>query len=77
MPEYIVHVSADGDRWDQLSAQYYDDPYGYERLIAANPHLPIVPVLAAGWEVRVPLLEDTEAELLDDELLPPWKRSSP
>lgn len=73
---YIEHVCADGDRWDQLAYHYYGDAFAYERLIAANPHLPISPLLEAGWIVRVPLVDDTKVQLIADDLLPPWKRGA-
>lgn len=76
MDDFIEHTCVEGERWDQLAARYYGDAFAYERLITANRHLPIVPVLSAGWVVRVPLVDDSELPVLAPELLPPWKRSA-
>lgn len=37
---FLEHVTRDGERWDSLAWQYYGDPLGYPRIIAANPHVP-------------------------------------
>ncbi|MFT2542069.1 tail protein X, partial [Escherichia coli] len=33
---FLEHVTRDGERWDSLAWQYYGDPLGYPRIIAAN-----------------------------------------
>ena len=68
---YVVHVTSDGDRWDQIANRYYGDPLRYEPIIAANGDLPIIPVLPASLHVLVPILT-TATPSTDD--LPPWKR---
>ncbi|MBQ4783316.1 hypothetical protein F9U38_22755, partial [Pectobacterium versatile] len=45
---YLEHITTQGERWDTLSHLYYGDPLGYPRIIAANPHVPIVPLLPSG-----------------------------
>lgn len=36
---FLEHITRDGERWDSLAWQYYGDPLGYPRIIAANPHV--------------------------------------
>lgn len=70
---YIEHVTSEGERWDQIADRHYGDPLRVEPIIAANPEVPIVPILGSGLVLRIPLLEEGEiAELIAD--LPPWKR---
>lgn len=67
----LVHVTADGDRWDLLAWRYYRDPLAYERIMAANPGVSLAPVLPGGIRLLVPVIEAPDT-LTED--LPPWKR---
>lgn len=69
--EYIEHITTDGERWDQLAWEYYGDSHAYERIIAANPTVPITPVLPGGITLLIPIVEDSE--IITGEELPPWK----
>lgn len=71
--EYIEHLAVEGDRWDRLSYRYYGDPFAYEGIIVANPHVPIAPYIAAGTRLAIPLIEP-DAGTASTEELPPWKR---
>ncbi|HEY0155450.1 MAG TPA: tail protein X [Longimicrobium sp.] len=72
---HLVHVTKEGERWDQLSWKYYGDPNRYEELVTANPDVPIIPILPGGVSLRVPFLgEDLNVEAFPVDLLPPWKR---
>ena len=71
--DYVEHITNEGDRWDLLAYRYYGDPYQYERIIVANVHVPIVPILDSGLRLRIPVLDD--AAVLSDSQLPPWKRA--
>lgn len=73
-PRFLRHVTVEGERWDQLSWRYYGDPYLYERIISANPEVPIIPVLDGGLELSIPILDDPAPRYPAD-LLPPWKRN--
>lgn len=73
MSTHLEIRTRDGDRWDLLAYRYYGDPYRYEPIIAANPHVPISPVLASGLLLAIPVLEAT-TDSQDVERLPPWKR---
>lgn len=72
--EVLEHITVDGDRWDNLAWQYYGDPHTYERIIAANPEVQIEPILPGGIRLLIPVIEDTDAETVNSEELPPWKR---
>lgn len=66
---YLTHITTDGERWDQLAYKYYGDAYGFERIIAANPHVPITDTLPGGLRLAIPIIESTD-DLAKD--LPPW-----
>lgn len=70
--DQLMHITADGDRWDALAFRYYADALRYQILIAANPHAPITPVLPSGLQLLIPLLDAAQATTLSE--LPPWKR---
>lgn len=65
----------DGDRWDLLAYRYYGDPYRYEPIVAANPHVPIGPFLESGLLLAIPILP-APATATSDNDLPPWKRGA-
>jgi phage tail protein X len=69
MGDYVEYVTKDNDRWDAIADWAYHDPYGYEPIIAANPHAPIRPVLPAGIKLYIPVRAPQVASNL-----PPWKR---
>jgi len=71
MSQALIHITVEGDRWDNLAWRYYRAPYGYERIIAANPDVPILPVLPGGLRLQIPVIEASDT-LTED--LPPWKR---
>ena len=68
---FLEHVTREGERWDSLAWQYYGDPMGYPRIIAANPHVAITPVLPSGL-LLIPVIEAEEATTEED--TPPWLR---
>jgi len=68
MATYRVITTLDDDRWDLIAFREYGDPYGYERIIVANPHIPIHPKLEGGIKVWVPIIAAPPAPA------PPWKR---
>lgn len=57
---------------DSLAWQYYGDPLGYPRIIAANPHVAITPVLPSGLLLLIPVIETEEARTEED--IAPWLR---
>lgn len=71
--EYLEHITSAGERWDTLAWEYYGDAAQMSPIIEANPQLRILPALSAGLVVRVPVLEDDDLALAEEDL-PPWKR---
>ncbi|KFK91881.1 membrane protein [Serratia sp. Ag1] len=69
---FLEHITKEGERWDQLAYRYYHDPLGYPRIIAANPHVAITPVLSSGILLLIPVIEADDNTLLED--TPPWLR---
>lgn len=67
----LRHITQDGERWDQLADRYYGDATQYERIIAANPAIPLTLTLTGGLELLIPVVE-ANATLPTSEL-PPWK----
>jgi phage tail protein X len=72
-PQFINHISSDGDRWDLLAWKFYGDPTLFGPIVMANPLIPIEPVLSAGLTVVVPVLQKASVVTAD---LPPWKQSN-
>jgi phage tail protein X len=68
---YVRYSTQENDRWDLISQKFYGTPYAYERIIAANPVVPIRPTLPAGLVLAIPVIETAQAAQLSG--LPPWK----
>lgn len=66
----LVHVTSEGERWDTLAWRYYGDVSEVERIITANPHMTITPVLPGGVRIFIPVVR--AAELEHNVNLPPW-----
>ncbi|NLR73588.1 tail protein X [Leeia aquatica] len=67
---YLTHITKDGERWDQLSQHYYGNPFQYERIISANPHVPLDAILSGGMTLSIPVMDQPDGL----EELPPWLR---
>lgn len=70
MTRVIPYVTRDGDRWDLIAWDHYGDATAIEPIIAANPQVPIIPVLPGGLLLEIPVLADPAPTITD---LPPWK----
>lgn len=69
---YLAYTAIEGDRWDLLAWKAYADPLAYQTIIDANPDLAIYETLPAGVSVNIPII--AEAQVINEENLPPWKR---
>lgn len=67
---YLTHITTEGERWDQLAYRYYGNALQYERIVVANPHVPLTPTLPGGLTLSIPVIE--QQDLSED--LPPWLR---
>ena len=72
MSQAIIHLTTEGERWDNLAWRYYRNPLAYEAIIAANPGVPIYPVLPSGLRLAIPVVDKIETP--DPLRLPPWLR---
>lgn len=71
--EYTEYIAKGGDRWDLVAFYAYGDPFKMKLILAANPTVPISPIIKAGTRLLVPIIlpADNTAPAL---ALPPWKR---
>ncbi|MBX9447842.1 tail protein X [Dickeya chrysanthemi] len=69
---FIEHITKAGERWDSIAYTYYGDALGYDRIIAANPHVAITPVLPSGIVLAIPVIEPADVNSAED--TPPWLR---
>ncbi|MBI4835929.1 MAG: tail protein X [Candidatus Abawacabacteria bacterium] len=73
--EFFEYTTKQGDRWDNLSWEFYGDAKKYEPIVVANPDVPIVPILTAGITLRIPIIDElTQSDIIASEDLPPWLR---
>lgn len=72
--EYLEYMTLEGDRWDLIAELMYGDCWAFEGIIAANPTVPLSPVLGGGIRLRIPLRERVEVTAF---ALPPWKVGLP
>lgn len=70
---YWEHITTEGERWDQLAARYYGNPYGYEPILRANRHVGNPPVLSGGIRLLIPIPTTPAPSPAG---LPPWKRGA-
>ncbi|HYB92389.1 MAG TPA: tail protein X [Candidatus Binataceae bacterium] len=71
--QFIVHVTAAGERWDLLAWRYYGDAAKYSPIIMANPDVPIEPVFESGLVILIRVLSVSAVASTG---LPPWKTAS-
>ncbi|MBO1548752.1 MULTISPECIES: tail protein X [Yersinia pseudotuberculosis complex] len=66
--KYRLHITIEGERWDNIAWRYYGDPYLYPLIIAANPHVAITAALSSGIRLAIPIIERPKTT----RDLPPW-----
>lgn len=71
MVKYYLYETLEGDTWDSIALDFYNDEYRASDIIAANPHYVTTILFSAGIKLKIPVLEIKESDRL-----PPWKRSS-
>lgn len=69
----IQHITVEGERWDTISFKAYGTPNEVDRIIQANPNVPITTRLNGGVILELPVIEEFSITP-DKALLPPWKR---
>lgn len=68
----LIYTTRDGDRWDTISHKHYGTAFEIDRLIAANPHLPLAEQFESGLTVFIPVIEQKINNQQED--MPPWLR---
>ncbi|MDD7568287.1 tail protein X [Bisgaard Taxon 10/6] len=69
----LKHIVKQGERWDNLSYQYYGNALEYGRIIDANPHISFCEVLPTGVTIYIPVLN---VKPTSNENMPPWLRGT-
>lgn len=69
---YKVIKTVEGDTFDGLALEYYNDEKKAGVIIQGNPDYCDVLIFGSGTTVKVPILEDVELP----ETLPPWRRGT-
>ena len=75
MPEivgYNIIQTVEGDMFDKLALEYYNDEKKAAIIIRENLDYCDVLIFEAGVELRIPVLDDVELP----ETLPPWRRDA-
>jgi len=69
---FINYVVKEGDRWDTIAYEMYNDPYLYEIIIQANPQFLAHAYPPSGVVLKIPVLEieDTDNQ---EVINPPWQ----
>jgi phage tail protein X len=73
MASFVEYITKEGERWDTVAFKAYGDAANVNGIIEANPSVSILPILPIGTRLKIPVIEQGEAQL-DSDLLPPWKR---
>lgn len=69
MNQYLIYKTLQGDTFDSISLDFYDDEYLAHEIIKANPDYCKVILFEEGIELKIPILSKQE-----NTILPPWKR---
>lgn len=67
---YNTRITVEGDTFDAMALEYYDDEQQSSLIISANPDYCDVLIFEAGVTLRIPIVENVELP----ETLPPWRR---
>lgn len=67
---YQLYVCDQGDTFDQIALEYYNDEKQMNVIINANPKYRDTIVFEGGEMLRVPVIEETSKAAT----LPPWRQ---
>lgn len=67
---YDTINTVEGDTFDGLALEYYNEEKKSSLIMEANPDYIDVLIFEAGVELLIPIVEDVELP----ETLPPWRR---
>lgn len=69
---YNIIQTIEGDTFDKLALEYYNDEKQASLIIRHNLDYCDVLIFEAGVELRIPVVDDVELP----ETLPPWRRGA-
>ena len=67
---YLEYITREGDTFDALALQMYNEETLAHYIIEFNPDYADVLIIEANVALRLPIVEDAETP----ETLPPWRR---
>ncbi len=70
--DYYTYTTAEGDTFDLLALDMYNDEKLASYIIEYNPEYADVIIFSGGIELKLPVVEDAETS----EAVAPWKRAS-
>ena len=73
MSDTIQYITQEGERWDTVSFKMYGTVNEVQRIVEANPAVPVKERLTGGTVLEIPVLEENNVAV-NKELFPPWKR---
>lgn len=75
MSNFSEYITKQDERWDTICFKAYGviSQELMDGLVFNNPNVSLLPIIATGTRLKVPVLEPGEVQL-DSDLLPPWKR---
>lgn len=66
--EYYEYTTLQGDTFDMIALDFYDDEAYASKIIEANPEYCKVIIFESGVVLKIPIVEESSPETL-----PPWK----
>lgn len=74
MSQFTSYTTRQGQRWDTIAYEVYDDPYLYSPIIEANPQYIGVAQFLEPVVLRIPVVESIDLTTTTNDSLPPWRR---
>ena len=71
--KYAFYKTGHNERWDNIAYKYYKNSYDIQKLIEANPHIPINTVIPPETEITIPIEEISKLKK-STSVLPIWKQ---
>lgn len=69
MNQYFQYKTLEGDTFDSISLDFYDDEYHSIEIMKANPEHGKTLIFSEGVDLMIPILD-----IKEESTLPPWKR---
>ena len=69
---YNESVTVEGDTWDALALEFYDDEQKSTWIMGANLDYCDTLIFPADVRLKIPIVDDVETP----DTLPPWRRST-